>query len=362
MDNHSSGSSRLYRCLLLAKTGLKGLALLLPVLILLVILARRPTLQVILARRPTVQIIMPQPTEFYITLPSNTRVAGNTTSHFRVELPYPVDLEGQWTVGLAEIQYPVSFPTLQYSSISLQTFSFDLPNEDVEHIEDVEHKFTEANIRALFAHTSVSVSIPSGHYSTVQELLDAIHFALRRFWQLEAKRLKEHPRIQALSSTKQANMYRLLKKAEDAVKFEYQAQRQKVKVTIDDTLITGIDLDSTLQYALGFQVPTIATNYYDEAYYPPDVRAGKESIFVYCNLIAPQIVGDTQTQLLKVVPLRGKLGDLVDIDFPNIHYVELLTRKFSTVEIYIRGSDGQTIGFKYGKVIVKLHFRKKRLL
>ena len=45
---------------------------------------------------------------FYLTLPSNSSqnlFKENTLSHYITQLPQPVDLEGHWEVGLAEIQY-----------------------------------------------------------------------------------------------------------------------------------------------------------------------------------------------------------------------------------------------------------------
>ena len=48
--------------------------------------------------------------DFYITLPSNARSDDqNTPSHFRVDLPRPMYLTGNWTVAAVEIQFPFSF-------------------------------------------------------------------------------------------------------------------------------------------------------------------------------------------------------------------------------------------------------------
>ncbi len=55
---------------------------------------------------------MAQSSQFYITLPSNARVEGNKIGHYSMQLPYPIELEGGWMVGLAEIQYPVTYNTV----------------------------------------------------------------------------------------------------------------------------------------------------------------------------------------------------------------------------------------------------------
>ena len=53
---------------------------------------------------------------FYLTLPSNSSAKvfhkENTQSEFKTQLPEPIDLQGDWEVGLAEIQYPSSWYNL----------------------------------------------------------------------------------------------------------------------------------------------------------------------------------------------------------------------------------------------------------
>ena len=50
---------------------------------------------------------------FYLTLPSNSSADAfdkkNTQSEFQIQLPEPIELKGDWEVGLAEIQYPSSW-------------------------------------------------------------------------------------------------------------------------------------------------------------------------------------------------------------------------------------------------------------
>lgn len=49
---------------------------------------------------------------FYIVLPSNTNVEGNRTNSFRVHLPRKLQFNSQWSVGLAVLVYPHSWPSL----------------------------------------------------------------------------------------------------------------------------------------------------------------------------------------------------------------------------------------------------------
>lgn len=49
---------------------------------------------------------------FYIVLPSNTSVEGNRSNTFRVRLPRKLHFGSAWSVGLAVLVYPHSWPSL----------------------------------------------------------------------------------------------------------------------------------------------------------------------------------------------------------------------------------------------------------
>lgn len=91
----------------------------------------------------------------------------------------------------------------------------------------------------------------------------------------------------------------------------------------------------------------------------PDISGGNYSLFVYCDVVRPQIVGNVLTPLLRVVSLQGSHGDIVNQMYDNPHYVPVLRKEFSTIEININDDRGRFVAFKYGKLFVKLHFRMK---
>ena len=99
----------------------------------------------------------------------------------------------------------------------------------------------------------------------------------------------------------------------------------------------------------------------DIAVYEPDMRGGLESLYVYCDLVDPQIVGDTMEPLLRILPVVGKYGDVVHRVFVAPHYLNVLQKDFSEVGISIKTDQDKLIGFEFGKSVVKLHFRRKRL-
>lgn len=95
------------------------------------------------------------------------------------------------------------------------------------------------------------------------------------------------------------------------------------------------------------------------AKYPIDMRAGVDALYVYCDLVENQIVGNTREPLLRILPVQGYHGEMIDKDFVARHYIPVLKKEFSTVKITIKSDRDTLIPFAFGKVIVKLHFRNQ---
>ena len=62
-----------------------------------------------------------------------------------------------------------------------------------------------------------------------------------------------------------------------------------------------------------------------------DVKKGLNSLYVYCPLVEPRMVGDAQVPLLRIVPLEGRDGEMITRVFDPIQYCPLLQRRFQTV-------------------------------
>ena len=56
---------------------------------------------------------------------------------------------------------------------------------------------------------------------------------------------------------------------------------------------------------------------------------------MYCNIVQPQIVRNTNVYLLQTIPVSGKLGDVIMKTFINIQYVPIQTKSFEDLEILL---------------------------
>ena len=79
---------------------------------------------------------------------------------------------------------------------------------------------------------------------------------------------------------------------------------------------------------------------------------------MYCDIVEPQVVGDTSAQLLKSIPAEGKFGDVIAKTFTNIQYVLVQTKSFEDVEVLLRNNTGDPVPFEREKVIITLQAKK----
>ena len=85
------------------------------------------------------------------------------------------------------------------------------------------------------------------------------------------------------------------------------------------------------------------------------------TLYVYTDLVEPQLVGDAYVPLIRaVVDRSGEKGETVSTYYTNVHYVNVTRGAIHDVHVHITDDRGRDIPFDGGRVTVKLHFRKKR--
>jgi hypothetical protein len=245
-------------------------------------------------------------THFYLTLPSNASLdvfPDNKTTEYRVKLPQPIELDGNWEVGLYSISYPHTWYTLR--DISADTHFLYLGSTD---------------------RWISSAAIKYGHYKTMEEFTKGMNDALKQ-------EIGNNTDIYLTYSTLTG------------------------KVTVHWKPKCKLFLFDKMSLILGFGGKEVKIDKTGESPYVTDL-ATFTSIYTYCNIVQPQIVGDTSAQLLRSIPVEGKYGDIVTKTFTNIQYVPIQTKSFGDVKILLRNDTGDPVPFERGKVIETLHFRQ----
>ena len=305
--------------------------------------------------------------DFYLTLPSNSEPSTNTTAKFSVYLPYKIDLPGKWEVALAEIQYPFSWNNLSGKLSS----------------GDKTDNWIEVTFPSGYATT---IYVPPGFYETIEEVLEAVDYGKQETsLQLKRKSFQQPPeeipvpqlgkipaslwkKEMAAKNPKWAAEYaktRVLKEHSKAVAdgfiVSYNKTLKRVKVKKNPELVESVQFSPRLQYMLGLHKTEIKEEQLLVDYIL-DLRGGFYALYVYCSLVEPQIVGNHTAPLLRLVNIEGTHGAIVEKIFHSPHYVPVVTKEITRIDIEIKDDNAQFVPFDFGKTIVKLHIRKRRPL
>ena len=228
--------------------------------------------------------------------------SANTLTNFKTKLAQPLELIGEWEVALSEFQYPRSW--------------YNLPDLD-------NHIYVDSGGQG---YPSVSI-IPHGYYPTVKEFVSAVNKTLKT-------------------------------DANGDIWLTYNQLTRKMTAHVRNKARLG--LTGRFASMVGFDKKDVMITKNTEAPLPVDLEAGFHAMYLYTDIVEPQLVGDSKVSLLKLVKCSGEFGDNVSVNFPNLQYVPVSVKSFETVEIDIKDDTQEKVPFEFGKVIVTLHFRQRR--
>ena len=279
--------------------------------------------------------------QFYLTLPSNSYLANQSGSEgqqinepvaqllskFRVQLPHKIRLEGDWEVALSEIMYPNSW--------------FNINKGD--GLVRIIYKDT--------AETEITCEIFPNKYSTPEQLVQALNFNIDTT-------LAEHE-WQGGVQPQDITDYK--------VSFTYQKDLKRVVVKVaEPRIVQEFYMSPLLSYMLGFEEavvfvkPSGVIKSAIMAEYPVDLKAGFYAMYVYCDLVENQVVGNSLVPLLRTVTIEGQHEEVMCTIYNTPHYLPLARKEFDSIEISINDDQNKPVKFQFGKVIVKLAFRKQK--
>ena len=289
-----------------------------------------------------------QTQEFTINLVSNASMAtypNNTLSQFTTLLPNQLTLTGFWEVALAEISWP---STIQ--NITQGQFKFKLePQEGSDY-------------RAVPKRSSNLVSM----YTPIPTIAMPI--------------TEKHERIKPGMSTSvdqilQSICKRVLKNDDGkwpiTWKVDEPSQILKVYTEVSNPICSFLEVTSSdLVNVLGLQTIIDRQNTTSKnktiGQFPIDLSGGCNTIFLYCDLVQNEIVGDTQAALLRAIPLNEPKKHGVYArqqnyqTFSNLQWRRVGKTSIESITISLRNESGQLIPFlSRGRTNLTLHFRKR---
>ena len=215
--------------------------------------------------------------EFYVTLPSNSSMQyfpDNKTSNFVTKLSRTLQLDGEWEVDLAEIDYPHTWYNIREGKNSVEIYAPD-------------------NLYLVFK--TVEYSIQPGYYEKVQHVIDA------------------------LCNAGLANLTDVVLSSDDTSKrvTVKRGRRVIVKLRGDIARMFGFLNNKTIRASdeKGFTLALPET--------------GNQYFYVYTGIIKSQCHGDVVVPVLPTVTVKGEHGSYVSKNSKD-HIMFLLTKKILT--------------------------------
>ena len=268
---------------------------------------------------------------FTVQLSSNASLdtyPTNTLASFRTSLSDALEFTGNWGVSLVDISYP----------------------RQVVNIDEGRFDFYWASTE----HWYPNCTMQKGSYDTIHDVINEMHQAIHR-----ARHVNE---------STVPNYFSYFIDARSVLIFKEPKNRH----------VRMRNLSEDLKFILGTHweksaySPTLGV---DHPHYPIDINRFHE-VFVYCDCIEPQFVGNAKAPLLRSFPLfdtqqlppmeverqkGGVLGYGVTNHrvFPREQLRKLSKNRISEIQIELRSETGRLIPFTgNGRTNLALHFQK----
>jgi hypothetical protein len=290
----------------------------------------------------------------YLHLPANASAnefPENTNSSFKIRLANRLRLDGsKWEVALLDMMYPNNWHNVTQGVITVKKWMTDTDGQRIEGAE-----------------IQTDVELRKGRYRNLNELLKEIHAALITFG-FESKFVFYYDDVRDLMFLIIYDKDYSLYLSEDlAAVFGFKANHEYTASAAETEESTNQSQEASdleqLADALGPETERSRMSVFSPTSFQspisPDLSQGFTSLYVYCSLCEPRLVGDSLVRLLRVMPIRNvKKEKDVSEEVRNPHYVRLANTDTDVVEVHISTDDGRPVAFKGGKVWMNLHLRR----
>ncbi|EGT39945.1 hypothetical protein CAEBREN_32589 [Caenorhabditis brenneri] len=124
-----------------------------------------------------------------------------------------------------------------------------------------------------------------------------------------------------------------------------------------DADILFVELDEPCAYFLGFVDPIVRKS--QKAEKKIDYFGNVSTLYLYCDVVDPIIVGNTKSALLSVIPCQGAYGEMIHHTVTHPRYLPLVKSTIDSIRVDFLTEFGEPINFNWGSTIVVLHFKQR---
>jgi len=261
----------------------------------------------------------------------------NLTTHFITYLPKQIDLAGEWSVALTEIQIPMTMHHVKNNSEDTRVAN------EIKHFSGNEKQFPEDNaivIQPRFpkADPKIVSHICPGIFANIQVLLDELNLL---------RSVRPH-----FGFTSNRGGYVVLKLI--------------CNESCKSNALHSLEISEKIRNILGFEKSTYELRAPGKvqvtAERQPNLHANiPNMLMIYSDILEPWVTGDVYTPLLRSVSLDFEkyiYGSVRVKNFSPPSYVPLLCSSFRSIEIDSRDQFGSPVPFDSGTLTVTLHFKR----
>jgi hypothetical protein len=257
--------------------------------------------------------------QFYLTVSSDSGChfqESNKISKFKVHLGRVIELSGDWEVALFEMFYPETFDNIRKGNCFILKENIgQLPNSD--------------NILRVKSQTEIQ----NGFYHTHESLCTALNECTGDTLHFGVDADKNNKTIVYANNMAHAN--------------------EKVIYEFSDTLV------DILGFSRGLMIDDLNIS---EGIVPCDLRKGMpQSLKVYTDIIADQLINNTHSKLLRELHLNPdafKFGFQQHKNFERLVFLPVIKKKLEFLEFLIKDEQENEVSFSHGTLKLILLFRR----
>lgn len=270
--------------------------------------------------------------QYWMSNASMNMYPKNKPQEFKIHLAKPLQLKGEWEIGLNSIFYPFSWHNIKSSA-----FEISFQRSDV--------------VKSI-----ISSGFDAGQFQDIPSLLTKLNARINADIQKYRQMLIDN-------ESPTSNLFPTPTK-EKYIEFVEDDKELTVPKKIVMKTYTGAHsiIMTPNQYSvfgtLGFD--TSQTRIYIDRVAPfcPSLQMHQPALFVYSPIINEVDVGDVKAKLLSLVPIQGKMNEVAYVRFEKPIYNRITHNYLSDIEVSIRDDQGDPVEFLLGKVMMVVHFRR----
>lgn len=316
-----------------------------------------------------------QKDEILATLPSNSSMEtypDNKPQSFKTKLQKPLEFHGEWEVALVDLTYPHNWFNLRENPIiSFLEGSSDESADLKSGIWlDIFNSAAPTTMKAKSVYRW-PVRIKQGYYSNPGDLIDTFQeLSSKKYsdWKLIRKQVDAGRLSRANPNDMQlkAEMDKLenTRQAPCPIIFRYNKIHNSISIEGENVVMVIEKNNQEILNALGIQ-PENENNMFTYQYLPiynkkPPYLHPWTSIYIYSDIIEPQMVGDSLVKLLNTCPIMGQNGEYSHWNFNPLHFIPLSRGYINTIAIELKTDTGEFLPITSGKVVCRLRFRERK--